>query len=405
MDAYSHFETKSRVRPWMRFTATGCWAFCLLLWLAGCPGRNVPRPAGEEVSPREPVQQKEVAQERSEPRQEIVVDAGERRVELVPERRPEKVVAQERAPEAWEFKILERRDAKDIRVMVYNIEKNSVFVTDSLMQQRFIRLIKAVNADVYALQEVTERISVIAALFNKWMPLQGERGWHVRYAGKNVTISRYPIVTHHYQTTPTTGRKVSLALIDLPDKDYPKDLYLLNNHFTCCGGLLNDVKRQKEADQIVNWMRIARNPGGAVTLDKGTPMVLVGDFNLVGSLQPLRTMLSGDVAHEEIFGKDSPPDWDKTDLVDAKPLHNGVGPDDYTWRWDGAGFPSSRIDLVLYTDSVLSVAHKLVLNTTLLSGEALRRLGLEALDVAKGRNQQGGLVFDHLPLIVDFRLK
>lgn len=82
------------------------------------------------------------------------------------------------------------------------------------------------------------------------------------------------------------------------------------------------------------WLRGARNPGGPVELRPRTPIVVAGDFNMVGSLRPLTTLLEGDIVDEARFGPDFRPDWDGTGLADPKPVHNGTGTVTWTWRSD-----------------------------------------------------------------------
>jgi hypothetical protein len=150
-------------------------------------------------------------------------------------------------------------------------------------------------------------------------------------------------------------------------------------------------------------MRDARTAGGGtINLATGTPMAVVGDLNIVGP-QPLDTLITGNIIDEATFGTDSPPDWDGTNLGDAHPLHNVVGPADYTWRDDTITTYTSRIDFVLYTDSVARIAHKFVLNTVDMSPAELAATGLETYDVVKHKEPLFPLMFDHLPLIVDFR--
>jgi len=124
----------------------------------------------------------------------------------------------------------------------------------------------------------------------------------------------------------------------------------------------------------------------------------VGDLNIVESLDPLNTIITGNIFNEATYGADSPPDWDGTSLADAHPLHNGVGPDDYTWREDSSIYDPGRLDYVLYTDSVVSTPTRFLLNTTTMTPAQLAATGLQALDSA---NSPGN--FDHLPLVIDFR--
>ena len=300
--------------------------------------------------------------------------------------------------------LLPRRNASDIRIVSYNVEKDSAFVPGSVMEARFVRLVKALKGDVYALQEVSTKPEEVAIRFNRWLPLPKGQSWQARYGGSTLTVSRYPIKTFHYRTQPSTGRKATLTLLDLPDDRYKQDLYVMNQHFSCCGGADNLTKRQREADQTVNWIRYLKSKEGPITLTPNTPFVIVGDLNMVGSNQPLTTLLTGDIQNEDTFGKDIKPDWDDSNLADAKPSHNNQGKLFYTWRWDGSGFPNNRLDYVLYTDSVLQKKHSFVLDTLSMTAGELKACGLENLDSAKSKDLFK-IVYDHLPVVVDFQVQ
>ena len=74
---------------------------------------------------------------------------------------------------------------------------------------------------------------------------------------------------------------------------------------------------------------------------------------------------------------------------------------DYTWRDDTSRYPPGRLDYVIYSDSLLEVAHSFVLNTVAVDDDALKRVGLERCDVTLNVT---GEKFDHLPVVVDFRM-
>ena len=300
-----------------------------------------------------------------------------------------------------EVRFLERPEGAELRLATYNIWKNSIF-EDAEFQERFARVVRAVDADVWALQEVWQPTGEVAALFDELLPLADGAGWQAVYAGARVTVSRFPIVLHHWETEPNCGTKTGLHLIDLPDEHFEVDLYVVHPHFTPFEGPAEDAARQCQADQIVSWLRRAVEPDGAVRLPHGTPIVIAGDLNMVGSLEPLRTLLEGDIADEETFGPGHSPDWDGTAMVDAEPLHNGVGPDTWTWRSDRSRWGPGRLDFIIYTDSVANMVNSFVLNTVALSAEALEAAGLGRLDVVLQSYGNGAYAFDHIPVVADF---
>jgi hypothetical protein len=198
--------------------------------------------------------------------------------------------------------------------------------------------------------------------------------------------------------------KQAAALVDLPDARYGSaDLYLICSHFKS-GGETSDIRlRSRQADVIASNLRDLLTPGGGLDLPPRTPIVILGDFNIYAT-DPARqavTLLQGDVSDEAAYGEDLHPDWDGTDLADAEPSHNSQGIDFYTWRSDSPVFPWGALDRIFFTDSVLRLNHAFVLNTMLLSAEALARRGLQPGDVVLDPSTG---YYDHLPLVADFSL-
>lgn len=306
--------------------------------------------------------------------------------------------------------VLARRQPGDLRVVSYNIWKNSIFVAGSVHEERFVRVARALDADVWALQEVFAKTEEVEAFFNRILPLPAGRSWHARYASTCMTVSRWPIVQHRFRAEPSQ-MFLGLSMIDLPDDRFARDLHLVHAGFTCCGDAGNDPKRQAEADQVAAWLREFRKPGHVFGAPVDTPVLVAGDLNIIASREPVRTIVQGDIHDEATFGPDAPPDADGTALTDATPVHNARGEETWTWRWDGTRFAPGRLDYVLYSDAVLEAVHAYVLNTVTLSDDERAAAGLQPLDVViePPRDRpgtprgDGGYAWDHLPVVVDFR--
>lgn len=306
---------------------------------------------------------------------------------------------------------LDRQWPSDLRIADYNVNWDSIFPDNDPNNHsfrccnkvaEFRRLIAAINPDIMTLQEIngSRPVSDVTAIFNDVLPLPGGASWHGAIGYNNVTVSRWPLSMIATQTTPAGDLPRVMALVDLPNDRFARDLYIINEHFKCCSGATNDNRRQKQADSIIAWLRDARTAGGSITLPTGTPMLVLGDLNIVGSLAPLNTVLCGDISNNTTYGPDSPPDWDASCSTDVHPLHNLVGPADYTWREDGSGFDPGRLDYAIYTDTAINAAKKLVLNTVTMTTSELAANGLQQDDVVL--SPPGG--YDHLPLVIDFRL-
>ncbi len=309
---------------------------------------------------------------------------------------------------------IDRENVGDLRLVSYNILWNSIFPEVSAIgAAKFARLVRALNPDVLALLAVglhpedrgkpnarrwTDRD--VVALMNSLLPPPAGSTWHACQGGDNVIVSKYPLRMVATNTDPPGERSQAIALVDLPDEQFAFDLYVLNNHYKCCGNEANDPQRQQQSDAIISWIRDARTPGGHIDLPPGTAIVIVGDLNIVGTFKPVETLLTGDISDESRYGPDFPPDWDDTGLVDARPRHNIDGADEWTWRNDNDRWPPGRLDFIIYADSVLSSVKQFVLNTTIMSPEDLAAAGLERFDVTV---DDVGREYDHLPLVIDFR--
>ncbi len=78
-----------------------------------------------------------------------------------------------------------------------------------------------------------------------------------------------------------------------------------------------------------------------------------------------------------------------------------TGTDDWTWRNDNDQWAPGRLDYVIYSDSVMDVVKKFALDTSTMTEEDLRATGLQKFDVTA---DDVGKEYDHLPLVVDFRV-
>lgn len=293
---------------------------------------------------------------------------------------------------------VERLQPGDLRVVSYNVLWDKIFPSEDPVQAaKFDRVVDALQPDVLNLQEIDYDTPLQDVLdrMDEVSPLPG--GWHGHKEGDCVILSRWPLSMKANDTIPEGDKGLAMALVDLPDATWSVDLYVMNNHYKCCGGF--DWRRQEQSDAIVNWMRDAREPGGFIDLPADTAMMVVGDLNIVDGLQPLQTLIDGNIIDNGSFGPDSPPDWDGSDSTDSHPLHNVVGPADWTWKNPGP-FPPGVLDYIIYTDTAMTQVHEYVLNTTTMSPAELAATGLQEFDVTI---DQVGESFDHLPVVVDFR--
>ncbi len=270
---------------------------------------------------------------------------------------------------------LSRTGEEHLRIITYNTEFSGPL--DPVRQPAFERIIKALDPDILAFQEMGSA-SQVEPLIADW--LQTTSLWSVSVGNGNSVVSKYPILD---TAELISGRRISAILVDT-QAVLGTRLLLLNTHLLP----FNDALSQEDADELIMQLRAWRSGDGPFELPPNTPIVHVGDFNLAGSSQLLKTLRDGDISDESRFGSDFSPDWDATSMTDLNSRQTGLR----------AGFTTSRggaskLDYVFYTDSVMEVGNHYVLNTTAMSQTELAVNGLEAEDT--------DLASDHLPRVVD----
>lgn len=320
------------------------------------------------------------------------------------------------AQETSEASNFQRQHEVDFRVMCWNVRLDSVVPPNGVRSSSFVRIVRAMNPDLIALQEVMrpDAVEKIKSLLDSQLPLSDGATWSVHSVADNMLISRFPlqrtggelVFKYPYPnlSLPNFHYGYAAALVKRLEDHNDLGLYVIAMHNKSRLGEENERLRQLQSDSIASWIRKARDAGSPMALAKGTPIVILGDMNVLpnASLQPFETLITGNIVDEANFGPDFDIDWDGTDLADAKPSLNGHGEHFYTWRYDDTQFDPGALDRVIYTDSVLSVKQSIVLDTTTMSAEDLSSLGLLKSDVLFG-GEPG--FFDHFPLIVDFSVR
>ena len=317
------------------------------------------------------------------------------------------------AQETSEATNFQRQREVDLRVMCWNVRLDSVVPPNGVRSSSFVRIVRAINPDLIALQEVMrpDAVEKIKSLLDSQLPLSDGATWSVHSVADNMLISRFPlqrtggelVFKYPYPNLglPNFHYGYATALVKRREDHNDLGFYVIAMHNKSRLGEENERLRQLHSDSIASWIRKARDAGSPMALATGTPIVILGDMNVLpnASPQPFETLITGNIVDEANFGPDFDIDWDGTDLADAKPSLNGHGEHFYTWRYDDTQFDPGALDRVIYTDSVLSVKQSIVLDTTTISDEDLSSLGLLKPDVLFG-GEPG--FFDHFPLIVDF---
>lgn len=291
--------------------------------------------------------------------------------------------------------LLPREDNDFLRLMSYNIQNDFENDIGGLDDPDRIpgleRIFTAISPDIITINECWNTSQSTAQEFlNSNLPTGTEMGWYTNKMDEaNITASRYPIL-QSWLVLP--GRRLTACLIDLPDI-YKNDILVVSAHLKCCDG---DYTRQLEADAFVSFILDAKTTGGDIDLPENTPFVLMGDLNLVGLSQQLKTLLYGDIQNTNTFGPGAPPDWDDSNLEDliSRQTDKRMA---YTWRNDWGSYPPGRLDFMIYTNSVMEVDKAFTLQTEVMPQERLDLYGLLEFDTRTSS--------DHFPKVADFILE
>ena len=278
---------------------------------------------------------------------------------------------------------LGKSDPGHLRVLSYNTN-NRMF--RRRREAAYRRILRAIEPDILTLQEVKDRSAQETADFvSAVLPVPPSGAWHHARAGgeASVVLSPFPIASVY-----TLGQSAAFLLDLRPSYDTQLLLVVLSP--PCCD---RNGPRQRELDHIMSFVRDARSPGGEIDLEPDTPIVLIGDANLVGYAQQRNTLLTGEIVNLEEFGPSFAPDWDGTSFEDLMPRHTHRP---VTFTWSGRDFSPGRLDYVVYSDAVLKVGNRFVLFTPEMPGEVLEQYGLLRDDTS--------VATDHLPIVVDFVL-
>ncbi|MFH1314264.1 MAG: endonuclease/exonuclease/phosphatase family protein [Candidatus Eisenbacteria bacterium] len=288
---------------------------------------------------------------------------------------------------------LAKHDEDHVRILSYNVERDGIFDSDPARRRAFHAILRAINPDIIGFQEIEyhSTLEIQAFVHNALAPAwpRGFGSWFsARGLGLNndiVLVSRYPI----QEVYPLGGN--SAFLVDLSPW-YKHNLLLIVAHPPCC---TNDIGRQWEIDAMMAFVRDAKEPGGVLDLEPDTPIVLMGDMNLVGDSRQLETLLTGDIVNTDEYGPPFEPDWDGTDFADLMPRHTHL-PMKFTWYNPDDYFWPGRLDYFIYSDAVVNVGNNFVLFTPSMPSRLLMPYGL--------RSDSATRASDHLPVVCDLIL-
>ena len=228
------------------------------------------------------------------------------------------------------------------------------------------RMMAGVGADIYTLQEEWKPKEFYTAL----KPLAaaiGVKRLNAKWSSGCAIITKLPI-----EKLPT---KLDRAIAGLIKLESGKHLVVISVHFKSRGHVdsREDGLRAQQAEQLVGEIKRMR-AGEFGEKAKKASVVVIGDYNLVGSRKPVDIL-------------------NKAGLQDQL-FTNPVTRTAYTWRDDVTTFAPSRLDW--FCHSGLEPLQTIVLDTGTLDDTTLEQNNLQKSD---------STATDHLMLIGDFNIK
>ena len=289
------------------------------------------------------------------------------------------------APELTSYSIKNPNDSL-IRFMTHNVLMDNLFNTNDTSS--FRRMYQTILPDVIGFQEIyNHSADETATLVEEFIPSGGDENWYSAKVGDNIIVSRYAVKGEH-----SIGQNGAFLLDLRPD--YNTDVLVLNAHTPCCD---NDQSRQEEIDALMAFVRDAKNGTGELTISEDTPILIMGDMNVVGDPQNIETLLTGDIVNENTYGNDFTPGWNGNDFTDSKPLTSGLPMTFTRWSESGAGnYSNGRLDMIVYSSSVMSLENSYVMYTNSILQDTLDQYPMQRADSEKAS--------DHLPLVADFSI-
>jgi endonuclease/exonuclease/phosphatase family metal-dependent hydrolase len=271
----------------------------------------------------------------------------------------------------------------DLRIMTWNVRNDGLW--NSSHAPRFERILASTEPDIISFQEIYgHTASETAALVSSWISPSPSTSWHASGSAGCKTLSRFPILG----TWALFGNNRAM-LIDASQK-IGSHLLLINAHLPCCD---NNASRQNQIDQLLAFIRDAKQPGGLLTLEPETPIIITGDLNLVTFSSQLETLLTGQIVNQTIHGPSFSPDWDGGSLTALVSRHSDkrMG---HTWRNNLSTYSPGILDYQIYTSSVLETSNHFIVNTEAMSSQRL---------VANGLLWNDSWASDHLAYVADYR--
>ena len=263
-----------------------------------------------------------------------------------------------------------RYPGTDVRIVSSNTYYEGL--SDPNRQEAMGRLLNSVNGDVYCFQEEW-KTEGHGKILKRLMPLKSKGQWHIHKVQGNVIASKYPL-----KVLPSKNDRYAAAYIGLAEKQ----LFIINVHLKAMGYIdsREDRLRIVQVNEIL--ATIDEIYKGKYNKDKAPgkqpAIVMLGDFNLVGSRMPLDMLIDKK-------------DYSLKDWL----IPNLIGESIVTWRGGPrSSFSPGKLDYIVYSTGTLIPKNGFLTNSELLNRTERRQLKLDAAD---------SKISDHLLITVDFQ--
>ena len=273
-------------------------------------------------------------------------------------------------PETPKRRSHRRYSGTDVRIVSFNTYFEGL--SDPNREEAMGRLLNSVNGDVYCFQEEW-KTEGHGEILKRLMPLEKENLWHIHKVHGNVIASKYPL-----KALPSKNDRYAAAYIGLAENH----LFIINVHLKAMGYIdsREDRLRIRQVNDIIATIDEIYSRKYDEDNAPGTQpaIVMVGDFNLVGSRKPLDMLIE-----KKVYGLK---DW----LIPSL-----IGESVVTWRGGSrASFSPGKLDYIVNSNRTLITKNGFILNSELLNRTERRQLKLDAAD---------SKLSDHLLITVDFQ--
>lgn len=270
----------------------------------------------------------------------------------------------------------------DFRVLSYNVLRDDMFNFEK--QESYKSIFRMIKPDIIGFQEIYDHSAKQTK--DKFLEQLGDSSgqWYYKKSDPDIIcVSRYPI----FKSEAIDGNAAFWIKKD------DENIVFIVAHLPCCS---NDYGRQREIDHVMSFVREIKEGISNWDIPANSPIIIVGDMNMVGDSHQSLTLKTGDIKNENLFGSDFHPDWDESDFEDAKPIATGI-PSTITWYDQYSSFNPGRLDYIVYSGSVLELNNSFSLFTPRLAQDTLSKYELA--------NYDSVWASDHMPCVADFRLK